>query len=214
MFGDPQTLKTRRQKIQVSLLSPARGQLYFHGQLSLSLYINHRLSPVSRVSSGSFLSPFFFLSLSLTLSLSFFFHFTIKPISQSNHTFDRSMLMGLSENKKKHRRNQAAIEIDSDAAAAIRLIAGIPILKPVYTAVDQSTERSDQECVTPKGEESRIPPVLTCPPAPRKKRKASRKCKCHDVTVVREFFSLPADWETVFTSNSIRNHDLQVQRAL
>ncbi|KAM2334057.1 hypothetical protein ACFXTH_011653 [Malus domestica] len=85
------------------------------------------------------------------------------------------------------------------------VVAGIPLrapLKPLYT---NPVEQDDgEECsTTPTAEESRIPAILTCPPAPRKRKAgAASKCKFNGV---REFFT-PPDLETVF----IRRH---VERA-
>ena len=81
------------------------------------------------------------------------------------------------------------------------VIAGISLrapLKPIYTnPVEKDKESDDQEdescSTTPTGEEARIPTILTCPPAPRK-RKPSLKCNYGSV---REFFT-PPDLETVF----------------
>ncbi|KAK9064051.1 hypothetical protein SSX86_017923 [Deinandra increscens subsp. villosa] len=38
-------------------------------------------------------------------------------------------------------------------------------------------ENSEEECVTPTSPESRIPAVLSCPPAPKKQRRAAPSCK-------------------------------------
>ncbi|CAA2975359.1 Hypothetical predicted protein [Olea europaea subsp. europaea] len=56
-------------------------------------------------------------------------------------------------------------------------------------------QKDDEEefSTTPKSADSRIPSILICPPAP-KKRKASSKCH---FAVVMEFFN-PEDLETVF----------------
>ena len=87
------------------------------------------------------------------------------------------------------------------------VIAGISLrapLKPIYTnPVEKDKESDDQEdescSTTPTGEEARIPTILTCPPAPRK-RKPSLKCNYGSV---REFFT-PPDLETVFISHGER----------
>ncbi|XP_021293253.1 cyclin-dependent protein kinase inhibitor SMR6-like [Herrania umbratica] len=80
------------------------------------------------------------------------------------------------------------------------VIAGISLrapLKAIYTnPAEKDKEISDEtdECsTTPTGEEARIPTILTCPPAPRK-RKPSLKCNYGSV---REFFT-PPDLESVF----------------
>ncbi|XP_054791199.1 cyclin-dependent protein kinase inhibitor SMR6-like [Prosopis cineraria] len=83
------------------------------------------------------------------------------------------------------------------------VIAGIALrapLKPIYTAEkarDGEELETDQECLTtPTGEESRIPPPSTCPPAPRKpKPPSSFKCKYR--RGVNKFFA-PPDLDTVF----------------
>ncbi|OMO80084.1 hypothetical protein COLO4_24249 [Corchorus olitorius] len=87
------------------------------------------------------------------------------------------------------------------------VIAGIPLrapLKPLYTTnpsmekdkgIIISDEEISDECnsTTPTAEDARIPTILSCPPAPRK-RKPSLKCNYGSV---REFFT-PPDLETVF----------------
>ncbi|XVE85138.1 hypothetical protein DITRI_Ditri17bG0068000 [Diplodiscus trichospermus] len=82
------------------------------------------------------------------------------------------------------------------------VIAGISLrapLKPIYTNPVEKDKESDDDLgdescsTTPTGEEARISTILTCPPAPRK-RKPSLKCNYGSV---REFFT-PPDLETVF----------------
>ncbi|XP_057418377.1 cyclin-dependent protein kinase inhibitor SMR6-like [Lotus japonicus] len=101
--------------------------------------------------------------------------------------------MGLSENVQV----EGAFESDNRKW----VIAGIALrapLKPIYTAHVEKEIREDsepEECLTtPTGEESRIPTVFTCPPAPRK-RKPSLQCNYRGV--VRKFFT-PQELETVF----------------
>ncbi|KAK7407229.1 hypothetical protein VNO78_08955 [Psophocarpus tetragonolobus] len=81
------------------------------------------------------------------------------------------------------------------------VIAGISLrapLKPIYTTtttVETEEEEQDEECsTTPKGEESKIPTTLKCPPAPRKRKPS---LKCYYLGGAREFFT-PPDLETVF----------------
>ncbi|XP_004509660.1 cyclin-dependent protein kinase inhibitor SMR6-like [Cicer arietinum] len=89
------------------------------------------------------------------------------------------------------------------------VIAGISLrapLKPIYTIpIEKEQQKEEQveieteECCTPTSEESKIPTLLTCPPAPRK-QKASLKCNYlggGGGGVVREFFK-PQDLESVF----------------
>ncbi|KAK8542180.1 hypothetical protein V6N13_137245 [Hibiscus sabdariffa] len=42
---------------------------------------------------------------------------------------------------------------------------------------DDSSSSSAGECLTPTSEENKIPPVLSCPGAPRKPRKTYASCK-------------------------------------
>ncbi|AED94550.1 cyclin-dependent kinase inhibitor SMR3-like protein [Arabidopsis thaliana] len=88
------------------------------------------------------------------------------------------------------------------------VIAGISIrasLKPVktklrappeiVTEVEEDCYNEEEECsTTPTAKETKIPELLECPPAPRKRRPAL-KCRSN---VVREFFTPPSDLETVF----------------
>lgn len=72
-------------------------------------------------------------------------------------------------------------------------------LKPIYTIPLKKSEQEEsvmeEECsTTPKGEGSRIPATLICPPAPRK-RKSTLKWNYRSKT--REFFT-PPELETVF----------------
>ncbi|XVE74974.1 hypothetical protein DITRI_Ditri12bG0061000 [Diplodiscus trichospermus] len=83
------------------------------------------------------------------------------------------------------------------------VISGISLrapLKPICTnPVDNDKESDgDQEeesySTTPRGEEARIPTILTCPPAPRKRKPS---LKCNYGSHVREFFT-PPDLESIF----------------
>ncbi|KAK9008223.1 hypothetical protein V6N11_075125 [Hibiscus sabdariffa] len=102
--------------------------------------------------------------------------------------------------------------LESDAKKWV--IAGISLrapLKPIYTThpvpvdhhhkdkettFDDSNKEDEDSCsssTTPTGQESRIPTLLTCPPAPMK-TKPSLKC---NYATVRHFFT-PPDLDTVF----------------
>jgi hypothetical protein len=82
------------------------------------------------------------------------------------------------------------------------VIAGISLrapLKPIFTIPsekEQPKEEETEECSTPTSEESKIPTLFTCPPAPRK-QKSSLKWNYHNDGIVREFFKSP-DLESVF----------------
>ncbi|KAB1209122.1 hypothetical protein CJ030_MR6G015552 [Morella rubra] len=69
-------------------------------------------------------------------------------------------------------------------------------LKPINTKPRGKESQDDDEdacSTTPTRKETRIPEILPCPPAPRKRRPSSR---CH-FDGPREFFPVP-DLETVF----------------
>ncbi|XP_010435893.1 PREDICTED: cyclin-dependent protein kinase inhibitor SMR3-like [Camelina sativa] len=90
------------------------------------------------------------------------------------------------------------------------VIAGISIratLKPVKTkqlrappeieaeVEEDCYKEEEEECLTtPTAKEAKIPEILKCPPAPRKRRPVS-KCRSN---AVREFFTPPSDLEAVF----------------
>ncbi|KAI9125325.1 hypothetical protein K1719_003941 [Acacia pycnantha] len=94
------------------------------------------------------------------------------------------------------------------------VIAGIPLrapLKPIYTTVpavvvvdkpqsppqDDVVETDEYCCTTPTSEETRIPTIFTCPPAPRKRKPSSSKFNFRRRATPRRFFN-PPDLETVF----------------
>lgn len=97
-------------------------------------------------------------------------------------------------------------QVDESEGNKKWVIAGISLrapLKPLYTKPldkagdvdeEESCSSSSSSSSTPTGEEARIPTLLTCPAAPRK-RKPSLKCNYGSVR--REFFT-PPDLETVF----------------
>ncbi|KAG9133692.1 hypothetical protein Leryth_018698 [Lithospermum erythrorhizon] len=72
-------------------------------------------------------------------------------------------------------------------------------LKPIFTkqvSVDEE-ENDDEEVTTPTSEDSRISrSFLTCPPAPKKRKVASKFHQFNDARR-RDFFHVP-DLETVF----------------
>ncbi|CAE6203880.1 unnamed protein product [Arabidopsis arenosa] len=96
--------------------------------------------------------------------------------------------------------------LDSDGKKWV--IAGISIrasLKPVKTKlrappekeaeVEEGCYNEEEECsTTPTAKETKIPEILECPPAPRKRRPV---LKCRSNAVI-EFFTPPSDLETVF----------------
>lgn len=79
------------------------------------------------------------------------------------------------------------------------VIAGIPLrsqLKAISTKpkTEDSFQEDESACsTTPTARESKIPEVLACPPAPRKRRPVST---CHFNGVI-EFFN-PPDLESIF----------------
>ncbi|XP_028783966.1 cyclin-dependent protein kinase inhibitor SMR6-like [Neltuma alba] len=90
----------------------------------------------------------------------------------------------------------------SNASNKKWVIAGISLrgpLKPIYTAEkDREDDDETEECLTtPTGEESRIPPPSTCPPAPRKPKPPASSFKCKYRRGVNKFFT-PPDLDTVF----------------
>lgn len=67
------------------------------------------------------------------------------------------------------------------------------------TAEGEKVEVDEEACsTTPTGDESRIPTQLSCPPAPRKHRPPSSKCRLTRAAAV-EYFA-PPDLESVFVS--------------
>ncbi|OIV93845.1 hypothetical protein TanjilG_13860 [Lupinus angustifolius] len=85
------------------------------------------------------------------------------------------------------------------------VIAGIALkapLKPIYTIPSKKKEQEQEveadECssTTPTSVESKIPTMLTCPPAPMKRKPSS---KCNYCSIVKELFTATThDLETVF----------------
>ncbi|XP_050224620.1 cyclin-dependent protein kinase inhibitor SMR6 [Mercurialis annua] len=94
------------------------------------------------------------------------------------------------------KKTQADSGLDSEAKKWV--IAGIAIrtsLKPINTKTRAKNEEEEsEEEHTPTAKESRMPERPSCPPAPRKRRPASR---CNYNNSVREFFT-PPDLESVF----------------
>ncbi|KAL6007124.1 hypothetical protein ACLOJK_032620 [Asimina triloba] len=106
--------------------------------------------------------------------------------------------MGISE--------KVQVEVGLESEGKKWFISGIPIrshhLKPIATSPleklvgggEAEGEGDEEGCsTTPTAEESRIPRVLPCPPAPKKKKPAP---KCH-FSGAREFFN-PPDLDSVF----------------
>lgn len=94
------------------------------------------------------------------------------------------------------------------------VIAGVSLrtpLKPILTIPIEKQQQQQQkqeeevdvvieeECSTPTSEESKIPTLFTCPPAPRKQKSSFKLNRNYHGRsgVVREFFTAP-DLETVF----------------
>ncbi|CAK8561968.1 unnamed protein product [Lathyrus sativus] len=96
------------------------------------------------------------------------------------------------------------------------VIAGISLrspLKPILTIPIEKQQQeqeqkqqqeedgivTEEECSTPTSEESKIPTLFTCPPAPRKQKSSLKWNRNYhgSGSVVREFFTAP-DLETVF----------------
>ncbi|KAG4921395.1 hypothetical protein AAZX31_18G131700 [Glycine max] len=102
---------------------------------------------------------------------------------------------------------EGAFDSDTNNNNRKWVIAGIALrapLKPIYTIPmekEQKEEVETEDCsssTTPTNVESKIPTPFTCPPAPRKRKPASKKCNYRrGGGVVREFFT-PPDLETVF----------------
>lgn len=99
------------------------------------------------------------------------------------------------------KKTQTDCGLDSESKKWV--IAGLGIkttLKPINTKPrgkeneEDEEDEEEQACsTTPTAREARIPEKLSCPPAPRKRRPATR-CNFNGV---REFFS-PPDLESVF----------------
>lgn len=72
------------------------------------------------------------------------------------------------------------------------VIAGIGIRAPPLKPRGRGDGAEEERSTTPTARESRIPEMMTCPPAPRKRRPVST-CQ-----VARNFFVVPPDLESVF----------------
>ncbi|KAI3433131.1 uncharacterized protein J3R85_007345 [Psidium guajava] len=114
------------------------------------------------------------------------------------------MIMGFQE--KRHQVDKG-LEMEGKATWVIAGISLRPPLKPIYTSSPQSRgewgdgeeEEEEEFSTTPTGEEARIPAKFTCPPAPRKRKPASK----YRYNGVREFFN-PPDLESVFMRKAER----------
>ncbi|CAL5197233.1 unnamed protein product [Lathyrus oleraceus] len=86
--------------------------------------------------------------------------------------------------------------------APLKPILTIPIEKQQQQQKEEEEEVeivTEEECSTPTNEESKIPTLFTCPPAPRKQKSSLKWNRNYQGSgsVVREFFTAP-DLETVF----------------
>ncbi|RWR72671.1 cyclin-dependent protein kinase inhibitor SMR9-like protein [Cinnamomum micranthum f. kanehirae] len=72
------------------------------------------------------------------------------------------------------------------------------------TEAGLNTEIPNSICSTPKGQKFRIPELLSCPPAPKKKRRLTLGCSSQNSTV--SFFR-PPDLEMFFL---LALHDISV----
>ncbi|CAL9171088.1 unnamed protein product [Musa acuminata subsp. burmannicoides] len=89
--------------------------------------------------------------------------------------------------------------------AVVVVVGELPLLPPIKTAPTQdkpvegrpdAAETEEEECVTPKAEETVLKPVLVCPPAPRKPKPAKRVPPAPSM----EFHAVPRDLTSVFLS--------------
>ncbi|KAL3629182.1 hypothetical protein CASFOL_026404 [Castilleja foliolosa] len=99
---------------------------------------------------------------------------------------------------KKHQ-----IEVGKESEPRKWVIAGIALrapLKPISTnARDEGADNEGACTTTPTARASMIPEILSCPPAPRKRRPSSN-CSFNGV---REYFN-PPDLESVFICHAGR----------
>ncbi|KAL3624280.1 hypothetical protein CASFOL_033096 [Castilleja foliolosa] len=99
---------------------------------------------------------------------------------------------------KKHK-----AEVGKESEPRKWVIAGISIrapLKPISTKASEEGSDNEGSCTTtPTARASKIPEILSCPPAPRKRRPSSN-CNFNGV---REFFN-PPDLESVFICHAGR----------
>ncbi|CAL0312990.1 unnamed protein product [Lupinus luteus] len=85
--------------------------------------------------------------------------------------------------------------------APLKSIYTIPLEKKKKKKLKKKKEQEEEEekeyiCTTPTSSKSRIPAMLSCPPAPMK-RKPSGKCN-HQGVVKELFTAIPQDLESVF----------------
>ena len=71
-----------------------------------------------------------------------------------------------------------------------------PLRKCVDSLVDNAEE--EEECQTPKSEEHKIPPVLCCPPAPRKPKWIPAKRKLPASPLQGFYFPSNSDLQSLF----------------
>lgn len=116
------------------------------------------------------------------------------------------LLMGFQDSEAPHHPHHQAVTRGGGEMDGERwVIAGIPLrdpLKPILTNPLESMESDGEDCsTTPTGEGSRIQAKVTCPPPPPRKRKPSLKFAYGRV---REFFTPPADLESLFIRRAER----------
>ncbi|KAL3835603.1 hypothetical protein ACJIZ3_010339 [Penstemon smallii] len=99
--------------------------------------------------------------------------------------------MGISE--KNHQMDGSVVDCEKWVISGISMRSQ---LKPIFTKPMEKKEDEEECAVTPTYAESRICTRLVCPPAPKKRKSASKRCNYGGV---RQFFN-PPDLETIFTS--------------
>lgn len=170
--------------------------------LALNSYSSHTLSLKS--SKGRNFSPF--LSDSAAKNPPLFLltplHFSFQSVEESVPFLVQTRKMGFSK------KSQAEGGVESEAKkwvvagisirAALKPISTKPRLKVRETGEVGATVEEEEEGLsrpsTPTGREARIPEILPCPAAPRKRRSRPSRCR---VSGSRQFFT-PPDLESVF----------------
>ena len=85
---------------------------------------------------------------------------------------------------------------DSPLKSTINATDSDPLRKCVDSLVDNAEE--EEECQTPKSEEHKIPPVLCCPPAPRKPKWIPAKRKLPASPLQGFYFPSNSDLQSLF----------------
>lgn len=67
---------------------------------------------------------------------------------------------------------------------------------------DAATEIDEEPCRTPTAEDCRIPALLTCPPAPRKRRAKEGLSRIQSGRV-KEFFVAPPNLDLIFSLEKV-----------